>query len=368
MNQSSESRFRQVMDGSDRTSWAAMLRAAASCAEPLYAAVMCLRNRLYNAGILSAHPLGKPTISVGNLTTGGTGKTPIVQWLCRRLAAAGQRPAILLRGYKSTSHGISDERTLLAEANVPVVADPDRRRGAAAALAQHPQTTLFVLDDGMQHRRVRRDFELTLIHAAEPFGFGHLLPRGLLREPPSAIRRADAVLITHADEVDPAAIAAIESTIRSKAETLPIFQCDHVIQALRPASGESMLIRNLSGKRYFAFCGIGSPASFFRQLANCGGTCAGTRQFDDHHDYSASDVSQILQAAASANAEILITTAKDWVKLEPFAARITIPIFRADLAIRFHLDHEEQLLQAILDRLKLSLPSPRPGTPGRGLG
>ncbi|MGD0138927.1 MAG: tetraacyldisaccharide 4'-kinase [Tepidisphaeraceae bacterium] len=358
MNQSSESRFRQVMDGSDRTSSAAMLRAAASCAEPLYAAAIRLRNRMYDAGILPAHPLGRPTISVGNLTTGGTGKTPIVQWLCRRLAAAGQCPAILLRGYKPTSRGISDERMLLAEANLPVIADPDRRRGAAAALAQRPQTTLFILDDGMQHRRVRRDFELALIHAAEPFGFGHVFPRGLLREPPSAIRRADAALITHADEVDPAAIAAIASTIHSKAESLPIFQCDHVIQALRPASGQSMPIENLSAKRYFAFCGIASPASFFRRLADCGGTCAGTRQFDDHHDYSASDVSRILQAAASANAEILITTAKDWVKLEPFAGMIPIPIFRADLAIRFHLDHEDQLLRAIQERLKLSAVKP----------
>ena len=331
-----------------------MLRAAAWCAEPLYAAVMRLRNRMYDAGILPAHPLGKPTISVGNLTTGGTGKTPIVQWLCRRLAAAGQRPAILLRGYKSTSHGISDERTLLAEANVPVIADPDRRRGAAAALAQHPRTTLFILDDGMQHRRVHRDFELALIHAAEPFGFGHVLPRGLLREPPSAIRRAHAVLITHADEVDPAAIEAIACTIHSKIENLRIFRCDHVIQALRPASGESVPIQNLSGKRYFAFCGIGSPASFFRRLAHCGGTCAGTRQFDDHHDYSNADISQIVQAANSANAEMLITTAKDWVKLEPFAGAISIPIFRADLAIRFHADHEEQLLRAIQERLKLS--------------
>jgi len=354
MNQSSESRFRQVMDGSDRTNSATMLRAAASCAEPLYAAAMRLRNRMYDAGILTARPLGRPTISVGNLTTGGTGKTPIVQWLCRRLAAAGQRPAILLRGYKSTSHGISDEQALLAELNVPVIADPDRRRGAAAALAQRPQTTLFILDDGMQHRRVRRDFELALIHAAEPFGFGRVFPRGLLREPLSAIRRAHAVLITHANEVDPAAIAAIAATIHSNTQDLPIFQCDHVIQTLRPASGESMPIQNLSGKRYFAFCGIGRPAGFFRQLANCGGTCAGTNEFDDHHDYSASDVSQIVQAAASANAEMLITTAKDWVKLEPFAGAISIPIFRADLAIRFHADHEEQLLRAIQERLKLS--------------
>ena len=101
---------------------------AASCAEPFYATVMHFRNAMYDAGILPAHRLGKPTISVGNLTTGGTGKTPIVQWLCRRLAAAGQRPAILLRGYKSTSRGFSDEQALLAAGGFPVIADPDRRQ------------------------------------------------------------------------------------------------------------------------------------------------------------------------------------------------------------------------------------------------
>jgi tetraacyldisaccharide 4'-kinase len=337
---SNESCFLEIMDGSDRSPSAGMLRAAAGCAEPVYSTVMRLRNTLYDSRILTSRPLGRPTISVGNITTGGTGKTPVVQWLSKGLSASGQHPVILMRGYKTTSDGVSDEQSLFQAAGIPVIADPDRRRGADAALALYPQATLFILDDGMQHRRVRRDFELVIVHAAEPFGFGRVFPRGLLREPLGGLRRADAVLITHADEVDPAAIAAITSTIRLHNDAVPIFQCDHVIDG------------DFAGKKYFAFCGIGSPASFFRRLGSLGGTPVGDRKFDDHHDYTESDVNQINDAARSAQAEILITTEKDWVKLERFADKFALPIIRAELSLRFRPGDEEQLLTAIRECLR----------------
>src|SRR5580658_2492398 len=188
MNNSRDSRFRQIMGGEDSSPGAIALRTAAAIAEPFYAAATDLRNRLYDWSILKTHPLGRPTVSVGNLTTGGTGKTPIVQWMTRRLLAEGHKPAILMRGYKSTANGGSDERALLETPQIPVIADPDRRGGAIMALRQHPGTTVFVLDDGMQHRRAARDFELVLIHAAHPWGYGHVFPRGLLRESINGVR------------------------------------------------------------------------------------------------------------------------------------------------------------------------------------
>lgn len=323
------------MDGTDTSPSAGMLRAAASCAEPIYAMTIRLRNAMYDAGILASKPAGRPTISIGNITTGGVGKTPVVQWLAKRLSALGQSPTVLMRGYKSTAHGVSDEKAILENAGIAVIADADRRRGAKAALAQFPQTTVFLLDDGMQHRRIARDFELALIHAAEPFGFNRVFPRGLLREPMSALARADAVLITHADEVDAATIAAITGKIREYNKPAPIFHCDHLIQ------------NDLSGKKYFAFCGIGSPGSFLSGLNTLGGISAGSLAFDDHHDYAAADVEQISQAARMARAEVLVTTAKDAVKLERLAAKFPLPVITAQLSLRFHGDEEDLLLKAI---------------------
>jgi tetraacyldisaccharide 4'-kinase len=341
MSQSKESRFKQTMDGSDRSPSAGMLRAAASVAEPAYSTLMRMRNGLYDAKILASRHLGRPTISVGNITTGGTGKTPVVQWLAQHLSASGHRPAVLIRGYKKTSHGLSDEQAILAAAGIPVIADPDRHRGAGQALRQYPQTTIFILDDAMQHRRVRRDFELALIHAAEPFGFNRVFPRGLLREPLHGLRRADAILITHADEVDPAAIATIQSTVSRFNKSAAVFQCDHNIRA------------DVAGKKYFAFCGIGSPASFFKKLKSLGGECLGTQAFDDHHDYTQPELIKLATTAQSAGAELLVTTAKDWVKLESFAGKLPLPMLWAELSLRFHSTDEEQLLAAIRGRLKI---------------
>ncbi|HEY1922611.1 MAG TPA: tetraacyldisaccharide 4'-kinase [Tepidisphaeraceae bacterium] len=349
MKQSTDAHFKQVMDGSDRSIGASVLRIAASCAEPIYAAIMHVRNGLYDAGILRAHRLGRPTISVGNITTGGTGKTPVVRWLAASLK--DQRPCILLRGYKSTAAGLSDEQALLASGGVPVIADGDRRRGAVRALKEHPETSIFILDDGMQHRRVARDFEIVLINAREPFGGGRIFPRGMLREPLSGLRRADAVVITHADEVDAEEMAKISGVIRKHNEHAAILRADHVIAELLGAGGESMPIQSLMGKRYFAFCGLGSPASFFWRLETAGGACVGTREFGDHFDYRQSDIEGIAREAAGAGAEMLVVTEKDWVKLSKMTSGVSLPIWRAELSLRFWADDEQKLLKMVGEKL-----------------
>jgi tetraacyldisaccharide 4'-kinase len=339
MSESTEFRFKRIMGGADRSPTAAVLRAMASGGALFYATAMRLRNGFYDMGILPSRRMGRPTISVGNITTGGVGKTPVVQWLAKRLSELEQHPVVFMRGYKSNSQGISDEQAILESADIPVIAEGNRVRGAAGALERYPEASVFILDDGMQHRRAWRDFELTLIHAAEPFGFNRVFPRGLLREPIGGLKRANAVLITHADEVDAAAIAAITSVIRRNNATAPIFHCDHVIEC------------DLSGKRFVAICGIGSPASFFWRLGMLGGNCVGTLVFDDHHDYTERDVSRVNGLAKAAGADLLITTTKDWVKLQQFAERFSLPVTEAKLSLRFWKDGEVQLLGAIRQRM-----------------
>jgi tetraacyldisaccharide 4'-kinase len=348
--QSMDADFRQVMGGTDHSIRAAALRAVAGCAEPIYAGIMRLRNSMYDAGVRRIHRLDRPTISVGNITVGGTGKTPVVRWLARSLA--DRRPCVLLRGYKSTSAGVSDEQAFFAADGIFAVADPDRRCGAGAALRQQPETNLFILDDGMQHRPVARDFELVLIHAREPFGSGHVFPRGTLREPLAGLRRADAILLTHSEEASAAELADISKVLQRHNPRAAVFHADHVIESFRSAEGELIPAESLAGKRYFALCGIGSPESFFWRLGTLGGTRAAVRAFADHHDYRQPDVSEILSAAASADAEVIVTTEKDWVKLSQFASTFSIPLWRAQLTLRFWPEHEQRLLEMIRQRLE----------------
>jgi len=339
----------RVMDGSDRSAVAAMLRCGAACAEPFYALAVRLRNAMFESGVLAAHRLGRAVVGVGNLTTGGTGKTPIVAWLAQRLAAAAMRPAVLLRGYKSTPDGISDEADVLRGLlgpDVPVLTNPDRLAAATVALRQDPRITVFILDDAMQHRRAARDFELVLLHAGQPFGYGHLLPRGLLREPIDSLKRADAIVITHADQVTEADLTHIEGIVCRHNASAPIFRANHVIDAFRGADGELHPPQFLQGKPLMAFCGIACPQDFHASLGKLGGQIAATQVFADHHHYTGADLAQIQARAAAAGAQILVTTEKDWAKVSRLPAP-ALPISRAQLSLRFWQDHEQRLLELI---------------------
>src|SRR4051812_36636358 len=175
----------------------ALVRGALGAMEPLYRAAVASRNRFYDFAGQTRLP--RPVISVGNITTGGTGKTPMVAWLATQLLEQGMHPAILLRGY--SRGGISDEQQMLQRQlpGVPVQANADRVEGARMVLGEHPEVDVFLLDDGFQHRRVARDFDLVLINAREPFGLGRVLPRGLLRESLDGLKRAHGFVITRAD-------------------------------------------------------------------------------------------------------------------------------------------------------------------------
>ena len=207
----------RIISGENTSAIARVVRGLAGVVEPFYSAAMRVRNAAYDRGLFHAHDLGRPTISVGNITTGGTGKTPVVIWLARQLREQGRRPAILLRGYGATQQHGSDEAALLEQSlnsnstiRIPVQANPSRVRGAAEVLQKSPEVDFFLLDDAFQHRRAKRDFNLVLINATEPFGFGHVLPRGLLREPLAGLKRADAFLITRCSLASTEAVAVID--------------------------------------------------------------------------------------------------------------------------------------------------------------
>ncbi|HEV2295227.1 MAG TPA: tetraacyldisaccharide 4'-kinase [Tepidisphaeraceae bacterium] len=361
MNPSLEQFGLRVMSGEARGVGPMVLRGALALVEPLYAGAMVARNRAYDTGMLKRHALPRPVVSVGNLTAGGTGKTPMVRWLAEQLIARGKRPAVLLRGYGKPGAMISDEQQLLQGCldGVAVVAHPDRSAGAAAAIERQPQTDLFVLDDAFQHRKVARNFDLVLVNAAEPFGFGHVHPRGLLREPIGGLARAHAIILTRCDAVETTELQRIEGVIRSITPDLPLLRTVHALTGLRRATTPASApadeeMATLRGRTFFSFSGIGSPRSFHEQLVRAGARPVGSRAFPDHHEYTEADVAALSRDATAAGAELLLTTEKDWVKLAQLspARECSPPILRVEVRIRFQQAADEpKLLEMIEQRL-----------------
>lgn len=348
--------FLRTINGQTHGPLAAAARELFSLAAPLYANAMLARNLLYSRRLLKAKHALRPVVSVGNLTLGGTGKTPIVAWLAAALAESGRHPAVLLRGYKSRN-GQSDEALLLEQLlapvspAVPVRANPDRYAAAIALTAQQPAVDAFVLDDGFQHRKLARHFDLVLIDATNPFGNGKVLPRGPLREPMRALRRVGAVLLTRTDLVDAEKLAQIESTVRCEQAGVPIYRCAFEM-TLSNEIGDVPL-DTLANAPVFAACGIGNPLAFFEQLRRAGANVVGTRAFADHHAYNAADVQAIADAAQVAGAQQVLVTGKDWVKLAPLLkSQSAIEFHRVGQRVRFAQGNDQQLLQQITEALQ----------------
>lgn len=322
-----------LLSGRRRDVAARLLRAALSAGEPLYFMAGLLRNLAYDLGAAPVYDLGRPTVSVGNVTTGGVGKTPMVAWLARALAVRGHRPAVLMRGYRVGGMAFSDEQHMLREMlpGVAVVADGDRRTAARQALAECPQTTVFLLDDGFQHRRAQRCFDLVLLHAGEAFGHGHLLPRGLLREPVSSLRRADAVVLTHADEVSAEALASMRRRCARLMGGGAVFTAAHRLTGIE-LEGARHPLSELAGRAFVAFAGLASPASFERGVRELG-DCRAVRSFADHHAYCAADLAEVCAAAKARGAGLLLTTAKDWVKVRRLPCELPVASLCMELAV-----------------------------------
>jgi tetraacyldisaccharide 4'-kinase len=326
--------FRRLANGSTTGPGPTALRAILALLAAPYGLATAGRNSLYDRNLLRRHSAPIPVISVGNLTLGGTGKTPLVAWVARLLAAAGHRPAVVSRGYAARPGETSDEAAELAILlpGVPHVADRDRVRGAITAAGRGADVA--VLDDGFQHRRLRRDLDLVAIDASDPFGCGHLFPRGLLRESIAGLVRADAAVLTRAGGLPPERRAEIRAAVaRARGGRPPLWlETEHRPIAVRSAPGGVESLAAVHGRRVAAFCGIGNPEAFRATLAACGLEIAGFRSFADHHAYSASDCDALGNWAAGLAAERIITTLKDLVKIRREALG-GVPLVALEVAI-----------------------------------
>jgi tetraacyldisaccharide 4'-kinase len=330
--------YRTLVSG-ERRGWVpGLMREGLRALSLPYGLGVWLRNRGYDAGRLRAHRAAVPVVSIGNLTLGGTGKTPCVEYVARFFSERGKRVAILSRGYGA--QGRNDEAMLLDEnlPGIPHLQGADRAALATEAIEQHAADVL-VLDDGFQHRRLARDLDIVLIDATNPWGGGHLFPRGMLREPPAALHRADLVVLTRCDLVSAAQRAELRETLGRIAPGIAVVEASH--RALGLMNGQRRAdIGRLRGKPVAAFCGVGNPLAFRRTLENLGLAVVAFRSFPDHHPYSFADVEDL--CAWGQSQAVVVTTQKDLVKLPPEAFGST-----ALWALRVGLHFEAG--QALLD-------------------
>ena len=307
----------EVLSGTRRGPLAALLRAGLSLAEPLYGLGVRFRNVAYDRGWKSIDRAKVPVISVGNLTTGGTGKTPTVAWLVQWLAGQGGRPGILSRGYRSLDGEENDEKRLLDALcpGVPHLQNPDRVASARRAVDDEGCTVL-VLDDGFQHRRLGRELDLVLIDCLNPWGYGHLLPRGLLREPLRGLGRAGVVLLTRADQCDAGRRDALRQEV-ARYTSAPVVATAFQPTGFVNAAGDRLPADGLMDRRVAAFCGIGNPAGFRRTLTGLGLPVGKDRLhvFPDHYHYTGRDLARLGHWGDELQTDVLVTTRKDLVKL-----------------------------------------------------
>jgi tetraacyldisaccharide 4'-kinase len=308
-----------------------------------------LRNVAFDRGWRRIEAAAVPVVSVGNLTAGGTGKTPCVELIARFFRERGRRVAILSRGY-GTRTGMNDE-ALVLEQNLPDV--PHLQGADRAALAriavEELESEVLILDDGFQHRRLRRDLDVVLIDATNPWGHGHLLPRGLLREPIGGLRRAHIVLLTRCDLVTTETLADIRRRVHKAAPQMPIVETIHQPAAWRSAAGVERPVEALGGRSIAAFCGIGNPDGFRQTLGQLGMQPTAWRTFPDHHAYSRDDVDDLRRWARQQPSDaVLVMTQKDLVKInvERLGER-DLWALRIEMRVSANADALREKLQAV---------------------
>jgi tetraacyldisaccharide 4'-kinase len=294
---------------------ASVARFALRLASFPYALTVRLRNRLYDSGWRPTYKVEVPVVSVGNLTVGGTGKTPIVEMLGRWFRQRGVRTVVLSRGYGATD-GANDEALVLEDnlPDVPHLQGPDRVELARLAQSELG-CQLVILDDGFQHRRLARDLDVVLIDSTHPFGGGWMLPGGLLREPVRAVSRAHLVVLTRCDHADLEARRQIRAHIAQFAGSVPWVDVRFAPRDLLQAGHAPEPVLRIRGIKVVAFCGIGNPEAFRRTLTELGAAVVGFRSFPDHYNYSRNDVSQLVHWVAAERPQAVLTTQKDWVKI-----------------------------------------------------
>ncbi len=284
-----------------------------------YRGVVAVRNFFYRKGILRSVDLGKIVISVGNITWGGVGKTPFVILLVKHLHSRGFNPAVLTRGYmKNAASSCSDEAAMMRQyiPGVAIGVGGDRIQASKRILSVYP-VDVFILDDGFQHRRVRRHLEIVLVDSANPFGNGQLIPAGILREPLSALKRAHIIVLTKSD-FNPSMTQVLEERIRRINPVCVIGWAAHAPQALEEIfSGRQEPLAYLRDCKIFIFCAVGDPQSFTETLLGTGAVVEKGFVFQDHYVYSAKDIRMMVEQAEKSGVRNFVTTAKDAIKVIP---------------------------------------------------
>ncbi len=349
--------FRDLVSRKKRGLVAECCRAGLQVLEAPYACAMFLRNQCYDWHIFSVECLPIPIVSVGNLTVGGTGKSPLVAWLGRYFLEQGLMPGVISRGYGKQKNGVNDEFLELAWRlpNVPHRQNRDRVAAAQAfldsrAVSENRTVDLLILDDAFQHRRIARNLDIVLLDATAPFGCDHLLPRGLLRESLSGLRRAQIALLSRADQISPEERAAIQQRVQRIAPQIQWGEVIHRPDSLLNGRREPRDLSELAGKRVFAFCGIGNPEAFRRTLETAGATVVGFSSFPDHYRFTKDDVSRLESEADRAKADFPLCTVKDFVKIEPFVDQPD-HFFALSISLRF-LSGEQHFRSLLSQRLR----------------
>ena len=337
--------------------------------EPFYALVVGQRNAAFDRGA-GVQRAAVPVASVGNLSVGGTGKTPIVAWLVRALAARGLKPAVAMRGYMPTgaAAGGSDEAREYAAIlpGVPILVNPDRAAAIAERLAGEPGAfDAVVLDDGFQHRRLHRDVDVVLIDATRnPFA-DRLLPAGWLREPVASLRRAQAVVLTHAEAVAPSVVDRLVAQVRGLIGRGPTAVVRHEWGGLegmpRGVPGDDAVgpVEWLKGKRLMVACAIGNPWPFV-QAAQRAGEVREQMVLRDHDPFAPATVERMMTAARRIRAEAIVVTGKDWTKLSQAAVAWPCPVLRPVLRLRFDRGEQElaRMVAEALGKAAAAAPGP----------
>ena len=358
-----------ILSGENRTLGAELARAGLAALTPLYALVIGVYRGMYDVRLLHEVRLPCPVFSIGNLTVGGTGKTGLALTLARLMRRHGLRPAVLNYGYHA-AHGrgpavvsdgekalltpeeAGDEAAMLAGSlpGVPVLIGKRRIESGALAVERfHPDA--LILDDGFQYWRLARDANLVLLNATEPWGYNALLPRGLLRELPAALRRATGIVLTHTAGVPPRSLASLMRDAHRLAPNVPLFEANYRPARLHPLDGErgkwengaTNLPHPISSFPHFlkslsvgVLSGLGSPIDFERSVASLGASEIVPYRFPDHHSYREDEVADVLRDASMRRLDLLVTTAKDAIKLRALkrdADALPLYVLESDLCV-----------------------------------
>ncbi len=349
--------FRKIISGRSSNITAQVLRIFLIVISQVYLIIIVLRNYLYSKEWLKIKKADAIVISVGNITTGGTGKTPLVVWLCKNLQQEKIPCAILTRGYKTQTKGRGtrddrretkiDEPAILSEMcpQAKVIINPDRVAGAKEAVNRFG-ARLLIMDDGFQHRRLARDIDIVTIDATQPFGYGRLFPAGLLREPVNSIKRADAVVITRSNQASDCELKKIEAKVQKIKPDMIIARAVHSPVVARTTDGKEISIEQLKDKKIFAFCGIGNPDAFINTIGELGAKTVGSKIYDDHYHYADKDIAGICREAATLKADLILTTQKDFSRLSIEKLRPDIPF--AYLAIELKIVSGEDAITRLI--------------------